>query len=600
MRILILYHPDNERPEKESFGRFIQGCTSTCGTKRVDFGTAQDAGRYAIAHMRNPYTHVFAHLMAEVELANNFPGDVIRKAYTRNREPLYSKVFQAVRASSQTGDENIFINSVITEFTKFLAKTPLEAAADDLINFERSLDGYSHSEILTRIFGNIKQHVTEYANYLKKNNVSIDGVNRDYVRDIIKYYDSLYDGLPRQEIDHSDVIPVEKHDAQWGMENDKNGKSRLGIVGDNQLIKLIRDQIYRIFETQNRAIILGETGTGKDKVVEAFHILLQKKELHRNVPCITEVCTDSGDINIEKSKYFGEDIGFLRRINVRIGLIEAAHQGILFLDEFQEWSKDTQDFLMGFLAQETPPYTFSRQGGSYHMSDIKFLLFGTNKNFDILVNNGKIRYDMARRLGVNCITVPPLRDRRLDIPILVKYFCAINPNNQIQGFTREAMIALMVSDWTNNARGLSNVGGLRKVIDALNTRKYIDGCDLPTYIFSSNIPTGSQELESESELEKPGTEINPPLPCHSASVITKIERLKLDGTMYEDCLKKGIDHGGGYKGAVLVYIRDYQSKEIPPNTFGRQVKRFIDKCETLYNETGVDLLQEYPVVASYR
>ena len=594
MRILILYHPGTNRPEAESFGDFIGGCTSTCGTKKIYFDVVNNVNQYVNAHSKNPFTHVFAHLKAEQWLADHFPGNaVVRKTYTSNRKPLYVNVFHAVKSSSQTNNVDIFIDSVITEFRKFLTSSFLEIACDNLARFDRLFQDYSHSAILTKIFSNLESHESQYADYLEKNYASTDDANRDYVRDIIKYYDSLSDAMPRK-IDSSEVISVESSDVQLGMANDEHGSSKLGIVGDSPQIKAIREMIRSITLTQNRVLILGETGTGKEKVAEAFHLLAGAE-----APFIAEACTKIGDINIEKRYYFGQDKGFLEKNSpAHVGLLEQAAGGILFLDEIQEISLEIQSMLKRVLEPATPPYTFVRQGGST-CSICARILFATNQMFDALVSENKLQNDFANRIDQSRINVPPLRERRLDIPVLVKYLCAQIPNRTIQGFTSTAMIALMTNDWPNNVRGLRNI------VSALNAKgkSYIDHCDLPSELISSTIssvsgsiltsPPSTAQEKTESYCKIVSQPMQPDL------VFLQLE------SKCKEYNRHWINGGQTNAGAEIEYNRVHhmdKTKEVkqPGSNFRRKVSDLKKKIKQKFNETNDDrytqLLIDYPAI----
>ena len=621
MRVLILYHPGTGRPEKDAFGEFIGGCTSRCREKTIEFGVVKDVDEYANDHLRDPYEFVFSHLLAESRLADTFPGDATtRKTYTSNRQPLYNEVFRAIKESSQTGDPDTFIDSVITEFKKFLTDGSHETATDELTRFGRLLDSYSHSAILAEIFGDLKSHKAGYAAYLERNYGKTVFANRDYERDIIKYYASQVSTKRRSQEDivRSGVIPIDDSDTGLGKENDDNGKSKLGIVGDSPWIKRLRITIRRICQAKTSALILGEIGTGKEKVAEAFHLLeLEKKVSSQKtpeIPFIPHVCTEIGDINLEKREYFGQVKNFPNKgDSEHTGLLEQANGGILFLDEIQNISRDVQTMLLRVIEPGKPPYVFKRIGSiSSSKTDARFL-FATSEKCDALVVKEVLLDAFANRIFQNEIKVPPLRERRLDIPILVKYLCAKTDNRVIQGFTSAAMIVLMAYGWDDDQ--CENVRGLRKVIAELNTKgvKYIDVCHLPQYIYSSSIAPASAKTDQfassqENFVTHTGKLVDSPAPSQGVAIPSEPDspadwqylQIKALCEEYNFCLREGKGCPGGVK---IFNDKHPERKPIGHSNFRKLVvnlkQNILDKYQATLDEKYKKLLTTYSFIDQY-
>jgi len=219
------------------------------------------------------------------------------------------------------------------------------------------------------------------------------------------------------------------------------------IVGTSKTIKSLRKMISRIAPSQSTVLILGESGSGKELVARAIH----DESPLGNEPFVAINCAALSETLLE-SELFGYEKGaFTDAKTQKRGLAEVADGGTLFLDEIGEIPLRFQSKLLRFL--ETGE--IRRVGGTKDISLNVRILCATNKPLEELVTKGEFRSDLYYRLNVLSVTVPPLREHKEDIPLLVETIL-VN-----QGFSKKfdtkAMGLLMQYDWPGNVRELKNV-----------------------------------------------------------------------------------------------------------------------------------------------
>ncbi len=228
-------------------------------------------------------------------------------------------------------------------------------------------------------------------------------------------------------------------------------KEKLGFYGVSQSVQEILQTIQMIAPTDLSVLIQGESGTGKEVVANAIHQLSKRK----NKPIISVNCGAIPE-GILESELFGHEKGsFTGAIAQRKGYFEAANGGTIFLDEIGEMPLNTQVKLLRVL--ETSE--IMRVGGTTPIKVDVRVIAATNKNLEQAVRNNEFRQDLYFRLKAITITIPPLRKRKEDIPILVKKFAEeYAKKNQIyfKGFAPEAIELLKEYDWPGNVRELKN------------------------------------------------------------------------------------------------------------------------------------------------
>jgi DNA-binding NtrC family response regulator len=224
------------------------------------------------------------------------------------------------------------------------------------------------------------------------------------------------------------------------------------IVGDSEAIKKVFRIIEKIAETDSTILILGESGTGKELVARAIHYNSHRKDK----PLIPVNC---GAIPSEllESELFGHEKGaFTSAIRTRVGRFELATGGTIFLDEIGDMSPSLQVKILRVLQE----HSFERIGGMRTIKvDIR-VIAATNKDLERAVRDGRFREDLYYRLNVIPIRVPPLRERREDLPLLVNFFLSEfsrQRGRQIKSLGPQVMESFHAYGWPGNVRELENV-----------------------------------------------------------------------------------------------------------------------------------------------
>ncbi len=223
------------------------------------------------------------------------------------------------------------------------------------------------------------------------------------------------------------------------------------IVGTSAALKRVMAQVEIVAPTDATVLVLGETGTGKELVARAIH----KTSGRRNRPFITLNCA-AIPTGLLESELFGYERGaFTGALSQKIGRFERAHQGTLFLDEVGDIPLELQPKLLRALQEKE----FERLGGTRTIPIDVRLLAATNRNLTEMMGDKLFRSDLYYRLKVFPITIPPLREHREDIPVLVRHFTqtyAAKMNKQIDKIPSETMQALVNWSWPGNVRELEN------------------------------------------------------------------------------------------------------------------------------------------------
>ena len=224
------------------------------------------------------------------------------------------------------------------------------------------------------------------------------------------------------------------------------------IIGNTKALKRVLKQIETVAPTDSTVLILGETGTGKERLARAVHELSPRRG-----HAFVKVNCASVPAGLLESELFGHEKGaFTGAIAQRIGRFELAHQGTLFLDEVGEIPLELQSKLLRVLQEKQ----FERLGNSRTMSSDVRIVAATNRDLNKLIASGQFRSDLFYRLSVFPVTVPPLRDRAEDIPLLVHFFLARfakRMGKSVDVVTPETMQALCRYGWPGNVRELEHV-----------------------------------------------------------------------------------------------------------------------------------------------
>jgi DNA-binding NtrC family response regulator len=275
------------------------------------------------------------------------------------------------------------------------------------------------------------------------------------------------------------------------------------IIGKSKAMKEIFGIVRQIADTKSTVLVMGESGTGKELISRAIHYNSNRK----NYPFVTINCAAIPETLIE-SELFGHEKGaFTNAIEKKLGRCEVAQQGTLFLDEIGELSLATQAKILRFLEEKE----FNRVGGSKTIKVDVRLITATNKDLNQLIKKGAFREDLYYRINVVPIIVPPLRERREDIPSLLDHFIKKyneEGNKRVQGVSKEALALMMNYEWPGNVRELEN--SIERVI-ALTSNEYIQPSELPIPLTNISKINGLREsilsgkvsfLKAEEEFEK--------------------------------------------------------------------------------------------------
>jgi two-component system response regulator AtoC len=230
-------------------------------------------------------------------------------------------------------------------------------------------------------------------------------------------------------------------DERYGLEN---------IIGESAALHEVLDTIRQVAPSSANVLIEGESGTGKELAAHAIHNLSR-----RNKAKFVAVHCAALSPQLLESELFGHEKGaFTGAHERRIGRFEQANGGTIFLDEVAEIDPSTQVKLLRVMSEER---AFERVGGNQTLRADVRIIAATNKNLETLVREGKFRDDLFFRLNVVRITMPPLRERKEDIPLLIRgflrHFCKANEKPLVD-LTADAMDALLTYNWPGNVREL--------------------------------------------------------------------------------------------------------------------------------------------------
>ena len=241
-------------------------------------------------------------------------------------------------------------------------------------------------------------------------------------------------------------------------------------------------------EGNSNVLIRGESGTGKELVAEGIHYASPRAQ----GPFIRVNC-GAIPVNLLESELFGHEKGaFTGAIRKKLGRFELANHGTIFLDEIGEMEKNMQVKLLRVLQKKE----FERVGGESTIKVDVRIIAATNQNLEKMLLDGEFREDLYYRLNVIPFLLPPLRDRREDIPILVEHFfekMSKELGRQVKGIRHEALEILMSYKWPGNVRELENV--VERMV-TLAEGNEIDIRDLPSYLQEKIVTENKESLSS--------------------------------------------------------------------------------------------------------
>jgi PAS domain S-box-containing protein len=274
------------------------------------------------------------------------------------------------------------------------------------------------------------------------------------------------------------------------------------IVGASTALSTVLDRVAKVAPTNATVLITGETGTGKELIARAIH-----KRSHRSQRAFVSINCAALAPSLISSELFGHEKGaFTGATQRHVGRFELANGGTLFLDEVGELPQDTQIALLRVLQERE----FERVGGKERLKADVRIIAATNRDLAVAQANGEFRSDLFYRLNVFPIHVPPLRERRGDIPLLLEYFLHRYANQarkvfkRIDGHTLELFRAY---DWPGNIRELQNIVE-RSVILSPDNVFCVDSSWLPSIPSTQRAPQLPENLsDDDSEHERKRIEV---------------------------------------------------------------------------------------------
>jgi len=261
--------------------------------------------------------------------------------------------------------------------------------------------------------------------------------------------------------------------------------NRQNLIGQSYPMVKLLETVAQVAPTEANVLITGESGTGKELIANAIHFNSMRAEtvfIKINCSALTETLLESELFGHEKGAFTGAE----RR---REGKFLQAHGGSLFLDEVSEMSKAMQVKLLRVLQERE----LTRVGGAEVIKVDVRVIAASNKNLKEEVQNGNFREDLFYRLNVVSLNVPPLRERKEDIPILAQHFLELfagRNKKTIKAFTPRAMEKLLIYHWPGNIRELMNAVE-RSVV--LSRTDYLDADDMTLVMEKSHEVSGIAE-----------------------------------------------------------------------------------------------------------
>jgi DNA-binding NtrC family response regulator len=306
-----------------------------------------------------------------------------------------------------------------------------------------------------------------------------------------------------------------------------------GIIGKSRPMARLFQLLETVAATNSTILISGETGTGKEVVARAIHHNSPRR-LHRFVALNCSAIPEA----LQEAELFGHVRGaFTGAVGNRQGRLEQAHKGTLFLDEVGTMSQGLQMKLLRVLQERE----FERVGDSHTIKVDVRVVAATNSDLSQLVADGEFREDLFYRLNVIPVGMPPLRDRKEDIPLLVQHFLekfraddGAGDKRPAMNVSQEAMRRLMAFQWPGNVRQLENA--IERASAFAAGRSQIDVSDLPPEIQVAQ----EQALPSSLALPEEGLDLE--------AFVAGIER---------DLIHRSLERTGGNKGqaAKLLHLK---------------------------------------------
>jgi len=309
----------------------------------------------------------------------------------------------------------------------------------------------------------------------------------DYVQKPFKHDDLLLaieKAVERKRLQDENIRLKDELRQRYGFAN---------IIGKSQAMKSVFELVKAAAPTRSTILLQGESGTGKELVARAIHLNSNRAE----APFIT---VNSGSLppDLLESHLFGHVKGaFTGAVALKKGLFEAADMGTIFFDEVSSISLETQAKLLRVIQERE----FMRLGGTQTIKVDVRILAATNADIEELIAQKLFRKDLFYRLNVIKIEIPPLRQRKEDIPQLVKHFVEIyarENRKEVEGVSEDVFEILDAHDWPGNVRELENL--VERAI-VLSRSKVITRASLPPFLLREGEVDDEELIASEESLD---------------------------------------------------------------------------------------------------
>jgi two-component system response regulator AtoC len=340
------------------------------------------------------------------------------------------------------GKFDIYLAPDVATAMNVLETEPVDVLLTDL----RLTGGTEGLDMLSRAQSIPRPPVTVLMTAYGSEKVAVQAMKRgayDYITkplDLEKLDAVLTRALHSRKVESENRQLREELDKKFGLEK---------IIGNSPAMVEIFDRIRQVAPTRATVLIEGESGTGKELVAQSLHMLSTR----RNARFVAVHCAALSSQLLE-SELFGHEKGaFTGAMERRIGRFEEANHGTIFLDEIGEIDAATQVKLLRVLGEGT----VQRVGSNQNIKVDARVVAATNKNLEAMVREGKFREDLFYRLDVVPIELPPLRERREDIPLLVEVFLkefARANDRKVTSLSADAQEALQKYPWPGNVRQL--------------------------------------------------------------------------------------------------------------------------------------------------
>lgn len=329
--------------------------------------------------------------------------------------------------------------------------THINSVAKSMFNISLNSDGFFNvlPEFLLSHLSNINQYTKNIAYWVSPNNtkfrILIKPVRAEHVTigyTILFQQENIFDSFNSKSF----LTPSSK--------NNSNSDPFKHIIGNSIIIKNLKEQACKIASTDSTVLIRGESGTGKELFAQGIH----NASLRQSGPLVIVNCSALPE-NLLESEMFGYEDGAFTgaKRGGKQGKFEMADKGTLFLDEVGDLPLPLQSKLLRVLEDSR----VERIGSCTHPKKVNVrIITATNRNLEDMIAQGTFRQDLYFRLNVIPLHIPPLRQRREDIPLIIEHFLRLYANrygHPIKQFTPEAICALQEYHWPGNIRELRNI-----------------------------------------------------------------------------------------------------------------------------------------------